>query len=315
MSDLIRLPDVPDPESRWQLPGGLEIAADSWGKPGRQLVLLLHGGGQTRHAWKGTGWALADAGYHAVAFDARGHGDSGWDPDAVYTQNSMVQDLVDIVEQLGDPNPVLVGASMGGGTSLVAIGEGRVAAAALVLVDVAPTVEPEGVENIRSFMYGNPEGFASLDDVAAAIAKYQPHRDAPPSLKGLSKNVRLGSDGRYYWHWDPRIPFGTADVDARRVRLEACVRRLNVPTLLVRGGLSDVLSEEGAASFRRLCPDAEYVNVADAAHMVAGDRNDAFATSVVDFLNRRVPLGAAQPPVRRPRAEPSGTSDDIVDLP
>ena len=59
--------------------------------------------------------------------------------------------------------------------------------------------------------------------------------------------------------------------------------------LLVRGGLSDVLSEEGAQAFLAQCPHAEYVNVTDAAHMVAGDRNDIFSGSVVDFLHRVVP--------------------------
>jgi non-heme chloroperoxidase len=63
-----------------------------------------------------------------------------------------------------------------------------------------------------------------------------------------------------------------------------------VPTLLVRGGLSDVLSEEGAQSFLAQCPHAEYVNVANAAHMVAGDRNDIFAESVIAFLKRVVPV-------------------------
>ena len=57
----------------------------------------------------------------------------------------------------------------------------------------------------------------------------------------------------------------------------------------MRGGLSDVLSEEGAQSFLRQCPQAEYVSVANAAHMVAGDRNDIFADAVLQFLLRVVP--------------------------
>ncbi|MEQ9122681.1 MAG: alpha/beta fold hydrolase, partial [Alphaproteobacteria bacterium] len=77
-----RLPGTPDPMHVWRGADGLDIAGDSWGPPEGRLVLLLHGGGQTRHAWKGAGETLAEAGYRAIAFDARGHGDSGWAAEA-----------------------------------------------------------------------------------------------------------------------------------------------------------------------------------------------------------------------------------------
>jgi non-heme chloroperoxidase len=278
--------------------------------------MLLHGGGQTRHAWKGTGSRLATSGYRAVAFDARGHGDSGWAPDADYTQDAMVADLVAVLDALGQSRPVLVGASMGGGTSLVAVGEGYVDATALVLVDVAPHLEPEGVAKISAFMNQKPEGFDSLEEVADAIGSYQPHRERPRSLDGLAKNVRLGDDGRYHWHWDPNFHGRGRDFAQREERLEECARNLTLPTLLVRGGLSDILSEEGARSFLELCPQSGYVNVTGAAHMVAGDRNDIFATAVIDFLAETVPVGGSpkQPPSELP-VHPAGPHRDIVDVP
>jgi len=121
----------------WIGAGGLTIAGDTWGDPNGPLVVLQHGGGQTRHAWKGAGETLGNAGYHAVAFDARGHGDSGWAPPDEYGQDYMVKDLLCVVQALGGGRPILVGASMGGGTSLIAIGESHLDAAALVLVDRA----------------------------------------------------------------------------------------------------------------------------------------------------------------------------------
>jgi non-heme chloroperoxidase len=299
----------------WKGSGGVTIAGDSWGDPGGPLVLLQHGGGQTRHAWRGAGETLGKAGYHAVALDARGHGDSDWAPDGRYGQDAMVDDLVAVIDQLGGERPVLVGASMGGGVSLVAIGEDRVDATALVLVDIAPRIEREGTNKIQAFMSQKPEGFDSLDEVADAIASYQPHRTRPRSLDGLAKNVRLGEDGRYHWHWDPRFRAGRRDLEQRRQRLEACARNLRLPTLLVRGGLSDVLSEEGARSFLELCPHSEYVNVTGAAHMVAGDRNDIFSGAVVEFLNRTVPIEGepVQPPHQvHPHHEgPSGELNDV----
>lgn len=287
---------------RWPGAGGVTIAGDAWGDPAGPLVLLQHGGGQTRHAWKGAGQALGAAGYHAVAFDARGHGDSDWAPDGRYGQDAMLEDLRCVVDALGGGPAVLVGASMGGATSLAAAGEGHVPASALVLVDIAPRVEADGVGRIQAFMTRNPDGFGSLQEVAEAIASYQPHRTRPRSLDGLAKNVRLGADGRYRWHWDPRFRGARPAPGERRDRLEQAARRLTLPTLLVRGGLSDLLSEEGAQAFLALCPHSEYVNVAGAAHMVAGDRNDIFAGAVTDFLSRRVPVPGRQPAAPAPGA-------------
>ena len=276
------------------LPGkdGLSIAADCWGNTDDPLVVLLHGGGQTRHAWKGTGEALAEAGVRTCSLDARGHGDSGWSPDGEYEQDAMVGDLVSVVEHLGDLRPVLVGASMGGGVALCAVGEEHIDARGVVLVDMAPRIEPVGAQRIIDFMRQKPDGFESLEEVADAIAFYQPHRARPRRLDGLKKNIRLDENNRMRWHWDPawlgdkrRI----GEIDARWVRLQKAAERLaesRVPTLLVRGGLSDVLSEEGAQEFLETCPHAEYVNVTQAAHMVAGDRNDLFTQAVAEFLQK-----------------------------
>ena len=311
-----RLPGTPEPMHFWPGVGGVRIAGDSWGNPNGPLVLLQHGGGQTRHAWKGTGELLGAAGYYAVAFDARGHGDSEWAPDGSYGQDVMVQDLECVIAALGKPRPVLVGASMGGGTSLVAVGEDHVDACALIMVDIAPRIETEGLDKIQAFMSQKPEGFNSLEEVAVAIGNYQPQRVRPKNLDGLVKNVRLGADGKYRWHWDPRFRAGLRDLGRRQQRLEACARRLTLPTLLVRGGLSDVLSEAGAQHFLALCPHSEYVNVTNAGHMVAGDRNDIFGSSVIAFLARTVPADGA--PVHPPNpggAQRVDAGEDINDVP
>jgi non-heme chloroperoxidase len=273
--------------------GGLRVAADEFGDSG-PLVLLQHGGGQTRHAWKGAGQQLANAGYHAVSLDARGHGDSDWAPDGDYSTEALMADLAAVIGHFGGEPPVLVGASMGGGTSLTALGEDIVDASALVLVDTAPQVEPDGIAKIRDFMAQAPDGFATLDEVADAIANYQPHRKRPRNLDGLAKNVRLWPDGRYRWHWDPAFMRRNRELSERIPRQEKAAVRLAercVPTLLVRGGLSDVLSEDGANAFLAVVPTARYANVGQAAHMVAGDRNDIFVASVAEFLAETVPTG------------------------
>lgn len=264
--------------------GGLRLCADAWGDPSGPPVLLLHGGGQTRHAWGTTAEALASAGLRPVAVDARGHGDSAWSPDGEYTLDVFVDDLLALAEAF-DRVPAVVGASLGGSTGLLAAGGRGLDVPALVLVDIAPHIEPEGVRRIHAFMSAHPDGFASLDQAADAVAAYLPHRRRPRSTRGLEKNLRL-VDGRYRWHWDPMFlermfverPAGRAD------ELADAARALSMPTLLVRGKLSDLLSEEGARRFLELAPHARFVDVRGAAHMVAGDDNDRFSLAVVSFL-------------------------------
>jgi len=282
-----RLEGAPEPHKMIPATDGVHVAADIYGDSG-PLVILQHGGGQTRHAWKSAGQMLADAGYQAVSLDARGHGDSEWAPNGDYSNDVLVDDLVAVTEHFGQ-KPILVGASMGGGTSLTAVGEGRVDATALVLVDTAPRIEISGVRKIRDFMGQAPDGFSSLDEVAEAIANYQPHRKRPRTLDGLAKNVRLWPDGRYRWHWDPEFMQRKRSIADRIPRQEEAARNVRCPSLLVRGGLSDVLSEEGANAYIELVPHSEYANVGDAAHMVAGDRNDIFVTAVLTFLSNVAP--------------------------
>jgi len=273
---------------------GLRLAADRFGDPHDPPVVLLHGGGQTRHAWGTTPRALAARGWHVLRVDLRGHGESAWPDDGDYRLEAIAADVLAVAG--AQPTlPVLVGASLGGLASLLAIGEAdHDVARALVLVDVAPTIEQQGAQRIGDFMAKNMEiGYGSLEEVADAIAEYNPHRPRPKDLDGLRKNVRQRADGRWVWHWDPRFmsgPRGSRD-ETRSVmlppaRLQDAARKVSVPTLLVRGKVSDLLSEEGAQELLELVPHAEYVNVAGAGHMVAGDRNDLFNDAIVDFLDR-----------------------------
>jgi pimeloyl-ACP methyl ester carboxylesterase len=279
------LPGTPVPMHMWTVEGGLRLAGDSWGDPQAPLVMLLHGLGQTRHAWRATGRMLGAAGYRAVAFDARGHGDSDWAVDGDYSRDALVQDLQCLVSALGE-RPALIGASMGGATSMIGVGEGRVEASALVLVDTAPRTEPSGVAKVKAFMRGTMGGFRTLEEAADAINAYSPRRNAGAKLDGLAKNLRLGVDGRYHWHWDPRLALRERESDERRVE---AARRLALPTLLVRGGHSDVVSENGARDFLRICPRATFMNIAGAGHMVSGDRNDVFGRASLDFLRHAAP--------------------------
>ena len=266
--------------------GGVTLCAEVEGNPGHPIVVLLHGGGQTRHAWRRTTAALSQRGFYTIAIDLRGHGDSDWAPDGDYSLNAQVADLLTLLTQLPS-TPIVIGASLGGLVAIAAVGEAsETLARALVLVDVTPRVDPDGQARIIAFMKANPDGFASIDDAAAAVAAYLPNRTRPSDSSGLRRNLRL-RDGRYYWHWDPAF-FGREEGAVHNMfdRFELAARNIAIPTLLVRGSQSELVKEQQVRHFLSVIPSAEYVDVV-AGHMVAGDSNDAFTEAVIDFIERQ----------------------------
>ena len=275
-------------QRRYRSADGVELVGDEAGDPSAPTVVLLHGGGQTRHSWAGTMHVLATGGYRVLNFDARGHGDSDWSPEGAYHLDDRVADLREVVRDCGGPF-ALVGASLGGATALHAVALG-LPAAALVLVDIVPNAEPAGIARIVNFMKAHTDGFATLDEAVDAVAAYNPSRPRPRDPSGLMRNLRE-RDGRLYWHWDPLTVTGREDGFHSVVQKSAAVVAdlADLPLLLVRGLASDVVSDASVAAFRAQAPRLEVVDVGGAGHMVAGDRNDVFSGGVIDFLGRHLP--------------------------
>jgi len=278
---------------------GIELAADVDGDAAAPAIILLHGGGQTRHSWGGAMRELVTRGYHVINLDARGHGDSQWAADGDYSLDVLAQDLRCVIGTLRS-RPALVGASMGGATALLVAGEedASTAAAALILVDVVPRIDANGANKIREFMRGGAHGFSTLEEAADAVAAYNPLRPRPKNNAGLMKNLRPRGDGRLYWHWDPRVLQQPrhAEPPLFADRLNRAAEQVRIPTLLVRGLKSDIVTEAAVADFRAHLPQLEVFDVSGAGHMVAGDKNDAFNQGIFEFLQRHLPADAAAPP-------------------
>lgn len=269
----------------------LALVADEWNRGAasaaeKPTILMLHGGGQNRFSWKNTGQILADDGFHVVVIDTRGHGDSDRAPKANYALETLCADVLKVLEAIDRP-VVLIGASMGGLTGILAADEaGPEKVTKLVLVDVVPRFEKSGSQRIREFMFNHVHGFDSLDEAAEAVAAYLPHRTKPRSPEGLKKNLRH-RDGRWYWHWDPAFLTKPEDDPQVRVeKLEQAAIDLRIPILLIRGKLSDVVSMDGVKDFLDKVRGAEFVELSEAGHTAAGDDNDAFSDVVVQFVNR-----------------------------
>ncbi|MFN2333387.1 MAG: alpha/beta fold hydrolase [Wenzhouxiangellaceae bacterium] len=254
-------------------------------------VLLAHGFGQTQFAWAETTRTLAASGWQAVSYDARGHGNSDRSPTGRYDFEQFVEDFRRVCSSLPHP-PLLVGASMGGLTALLAHSEKPlIDLKGLVLIDIAPRWDDRGVEAMLGFMRQHPDGFASLNEARDAVRGFLPHRRSFSSTEGLKRNLRQGSDGRWYWHWDPALLALAEKSKNLQSRLKSAARKLKKPTLLISGGKSEFISDEHVQEFLKLAPIAEHVSLSESGHMVAGDVNDRFLQAAIPFLKKHTAEG------------------------
>lgn len=280
---------------------GNRLVADVHGEADgtKPAVLLLHGGGQTRHAWDETAERLSRAGFIAYSLDQRGHGDSDWVSSAKYAFQDFSEDAALVAEALARRSPappLIIGASLGGVAAMLAESRAEKRGlgslfSAIVLVDVTPRIDREGAARIQEFMRADLDsGFDSVRHAAETVSKYLPHRPRPRSHDGLKKNLRLYPDGRWRWHWDPALMEGrravSNDPSQTEAELIAAARSIRIPVLLVRGASSELVHEVHVKEFLELVPHALTVDVAGARHMVAGDRNDAFSNVILDFISK-----------------------------
>lgn len=282
-------------EKIYNLSNNRKIAATEWGDIKDPMVIMLHGGGQTRHSWKGSASIIAGLGFHVITYDLRGHGESFWDKNGDYTFNSHKDDLIEIIEQ-NNKKANLVGASLGGMISLSLAGheKDKDRCASLTMVDIGIRPNDKGSERIIDFMRSGLNGFSSVEEAADAVSSYLPNRQRPKDTSGLKKNLRLGKDKRYYWHWDPLfLADKGGQIKERKEReerfkqLEHSAERVTAPALLVQGALSDILTDEEKERFIATIPHSKFAKIDDATHMVVGDKNDIFAKVIAKFLGER----------------------------
>ena len=268
---------------------GLKIHYLDWGTAGKPPMLLLHGGMQTAHTWDLVAVALK-RNFHVVAMDLRGHGDSEWSPDGDYNFTIHGKDALGLVEQLGWEKFVLVGLSMGGLTAISVAARHWKQLSALVIVDVGPELKSDGVSRIINFVRG-PSELDSIDDFVQRALEHNPRRKPEQLRYSLTHNLRQLPNGKWTWKYDQRFsqrstqdgkeaPAPPTDFKELWKLLEA----IECPAMGIRGGESEVLSEEAGKKMETVMPNCRFVTVPKAGHTVPQDNASGFLAELEPFL-------------------------------
>ncbi len=270
------------PEDHHTIVGAMRFHYLDWGGNGHP-ILFLHGGGINAHTWDVVCLMLRER-YHCIALDQRGHGDSEWSPAIDYGVATQVGDVEGFIEKLGLANPVLVGQSMGGLNSIAYAIRHSAKMKGLVVVDVGPEINSAGTQRIREFS-STPE-LESLEAFLERAVKFNPIRDPRVLRRSLFYNLRQLPTGKWSLKHDQRRASEEAWRIAadQRERLLRDVSKISCPTLIVRGGKSDVLSDDAAKRFAHMLPHARWVRVENAGHNVQGDNPRGLLDAMNPFL-------------------------------
>ena len=266
------------------LADGIRLHYLDWGGAARRSILFLHGGGLTAHTWDLVCLALRPR-FRCYALDLRGHGDSEWSPNMQYGLNAYAHDVERVAKALELRDFVMFGMSLGGLISLAYAGQHAARLRLLVVVDVGPTVHPEGARKIRDFMLESGE-LDSVEDFVSRASHFNPRRDPELLKRSLMHNLRQVPNGKSTWKYDRRHreQRDHPAADRRRQELWNDVAKITCPTLIVRGEKSDVFTTDDAIALSTALPNGRWVEVAGAGHTVQGDNPRGLLEKCEPFL-------------------------------
>jgi esterase len=275
------------PKEREVTRPGMRIHYLDWGTTGRRPIVFLHGAALNAHTWDVVCLTLRQQ-YHCHAVDQRGHGESAWAEDADYSREAHCGDLEAFVQQLGLDQFVLVGHSMGGFNAFNYAFRHSPRLAALVLVDAGPSMLGKGARKIVDFVSQTAE-LDSLDEVMQKAIEFNPRRNPQLLRRSLLHNFRQKPDGKWVRKSDLRMWHANMNREYDRERLKERFQqtgRVQCPTLIVRGGLSDVFTAEDGQNLAREFPNGHYAQVGEAGHTVQGDNPRVLAEVLSRFLDK-----------------------------
>jgi pimeloyl-ACP methyl ester carboxylesterase len=263
---------------------GLQLHYLDWGNSIAPPLLLLHGFTSHAHTWDAFAQATC-ARFHVLALDQRGHGDSEWAKDGAYRVDDHAADIAAFHEHLGLPPVLLVGLSMGGRNAIAFTAQYPQKVKKLVIVDIGPDIAPQGAERVRRMAGEAPEEFASPDDAIAYLKQFLTHPAAEAALRQrVTHGLKRLPTGKYAWKYDVFLRQQRRQGTMPAVDLWPAVQQIRVPTLIVRGGDSDIFTPETARRMQSYIPGSQVVEIPGAGHSVPADAPAAFAETVQTFL-------------------------------
>jgi esterase len=276
--------DVVLPSHRYVRIDDLRFHSLNWPGADSPVIVFLHGGALTAHTWDLVCTALRNE-YRCVALDQRGHGDTDWSPSMDYSRDAHCRDLASFVDSQWLGNVVLVGQSMGGVNALTFTARNPTLVSALVLVDVGPEVDTEGVRRVADFVRG-PAELPSIEDFVERAVAFDPRRKHELLRRSLLHNLRQLPNGNWTWKYDRR-PYMDGNFFERKMQemrtLWSDVHCVRCPTLVVRGAESGFTPARAARLAEEL-PDGRWTSIANAGHNVQGDNPAELSVAIRDFL-------------------------------
>jgi esterase len=255
-----------------------------WGRSDAPVIVLLHGGHQSAHSWDLVSLHLAQN-YRVLALDQRGHGDSEWARDVVYSNLEMSLDAEAFITAMGLQAPIVIGHSMGGRNTMLLLRRNQAIARAAVIVDVGPELSDKGREAIAGFVQGNQE-FDDLEHFVRNVRQYDPYRSREHIERTVKYNMLERADGKYVSKCDSnprRLGIVRASGPTENITLEDAAG-LDLPVLLVRGEKSNILAPDAAERFAAALPQGKLVTVPDCGHNVHGQNTQGFIAALGGFL-------------------------------
>ena len=273
------------PQDKFVTANGMRFHYLEWGSAANPPMLLLHGFAQTCHSWDFVALGFSDD-YRVIVLDQRGHGDSDWAADGDYSPETQQNDISAVVSEIGLEDFTLMGLSMGGRNSFTYAANNPDRVRALVIVDAGPQNMQQGTQNIRNFVQQDDE-LDSVDAFVERVLKYNPRRPAEQIRGSIMHNLKQLPNGKWTWKYDKRLrrPGRRMGSDPEtEKRLWGYLEALQCPTLLVRGGASDIIAMDTADKMRNVIPNSQMATIEGAGHLVMGDSPAGFQRAVTEFL-------------------------------
>jgi pimeloyl-ACP methyl ester carboxylesterase len=272
------------PEDKTVSANGLNLHYLDWGAAGKPTMLLLHGLRGHAHSWDDVSSAMCQD-FHVLALDQRGRGDSDWAPSGDYSTDAFVADLTGFCDALALDSFVLVGHSMGGRNGMAFTSRYPDKVKKLIVVDIGPVIDPRGAKRITQEITELPEEFDSFE----AVMAHQSQQNRFASDAVLRRRVRYTTrelpNGKIGWRFDVAVREQRRNgTSAPSIDLWPALPKIACPTLIVRGGETDLLGADVARQMVETIPDARLVEVPQAGHMVFEDNPGGFIAAVRGFL-------------------------------